>query len=161
MNDLKDNVMFQLSVASVLDRVYAVSAITVMAGVRGENGVLYGQITRDHERLLLTVVKDACSCLAVELMPWMAGCRIDDAGRPDGMVDFTLRLPGGVADGIVMSLRRRMEYAVALNVLEAVWLGHDPEMTEHYRQKAMAAVGDVKRCIGRMPVGPLRLVSHW
>ena len=37
MRDLKNDVMFQLSVASVLDRIYATSAIThLVGGVAGE-----------------------------------------------------------------------------------------------------------------------------
>lgn len=35
MRDLKNDVMFQLSVASVLDRIYATSAITHLVGVCG------------------------------------------------------------------------------------------------------------------------------
>lgn len=161
MSELRNDVLFQLSVPSVLDRVYTASAMADLAGVRGEKGVRYGRITRDHERLLLTMVKDACSCLAMELMSNLSCCRLDDACLADGKVDFVLKLPKGLADGVAMSLRRHMEHAVALNVLESVWLGHDVDMTEYYRGRAVAAVAAVKSCIRRMPVGPLRLVSHW
>lgn len=154
-------VMFQLSVAEVLERVYSASAVTVLAGVKGENGVRYGAVTRDHERLLLTMVKDACSGLAIELMSFLAGCRLDDAGRVDGKVDFVLRLPAGIAEGVSLSLLRRLESAVAMSVLEGVWLGHDSEMTAYYREHALTAVADVKSCIRNIPVGPLRLVAHW
>ena len=54
-----------------------------------------------------------------------------------------------------------MESAVAFNVLESVWLGRDVEMTEYYRARAVTAVEEVKSCIKRIPVGPLRLVAHW
>jgi hypothetical protein len=162
MRDLKNDVMFQLSVASVLDRIYATSAIThLVGGVAGENCEKFGLVTRDHERLLLTFVGDACSGLAADLMPYMAECRLDDAGKPDGLVDFVIRLPSGIVDGVAMSLRRRMESAVAFNVLESVWLGRDVEMTEYYRARAVTAVEEVKSCIKRIPVGPLRLVAHW
>lgn len=160
-DDLKSNVVFQLSVAEVLDKVYAASAMTVVAGVKGENGVCYGAVTRDHERLLLTMVEDACSGLAIALLSQLQSCRLDDAGRVDGKVDFVLRLPAGMADGMALSLRRRMEAAVAFNVLEHVWLGHDKEMVNYYRGRALGAAKEVKECIRLIPVGPLRLVSHW
>ena len=159
--DLKNDVVFQLSVAEVLDRVYTASAMTVVAGVRGERGVRYGAVTRDHERLLLTMVEDACSGLAIDLLDCLQRCRLDDAGRADGKVDFVLRLPAGMAEGMTLSLRRRLELAVAFGVLEGVWLGHDAEMAEYYRERASGAMEEVKTFIRRIPVGPLRLVAHW
>ena len=159
--DLKNDVLFQLSVAEILNRVYTVSAMTVVAGVKGENGVRYGAVTRDHERLLLTMVEDACSGLAIDLMEHLQRCRLDDAGRADGKVDFVMRLPAGMADGMTLSLMRRMELAVAFGVLEGVWLGHDAEMVEYYRERASGATNDVRTFIRRIPVGPLRLVAHW
>lgn len=159
--DLKNDVMFQLSVAEVLDKVYTASAMTVVAGVRGERGVRYGAVTRDHERLLLTMVEDACSGLAIDLMECLQRCRLDDAGRADGKVDFVLRLPAGMPEGMSLSLRRKMELAVALSVLEGVWLGHDAEMAGYYRERASGATDEVKAFIRRIPVGPLRLVAHW
>lgn len=161
MDDLAKDTTFQLSVAAVLDRIYATSAIAMINKVRGEKGVVYGSLTRAHQALLLRFVGDACSALAIDMLPYLTECRIDAAGKIDGSVWFTLKLPRSLPDGMSTSLRRRMEMAIALNVLESVWIGHDSEMTDYYRRRAINAVKEVTDSLRRLPVGPLRLVPHW
>lgn len=161
MIEQRNTVMLQLSVSSILDRVYTASAMTEFAGMNGASRERYIRVTRDHERLLLTFMKDACSGLAMELMPYLEDCHIDEAGRVDGMVDYELRLPAEVARSHTLALCRRMEYAIALNVLEGVWLGYDIDMTDYYRRRASEATDEVKSYVLRIPVVPLRLVGHW
>lgn len=111
-----------LSVASIKESIYALSALHAYLSERGDS--LPPVLTRDHGAALSELIRQGAIYVALEL-PELG---MDMVSADDDIVTVSLTAPGGV----MTALRHAVEMAVQMRVLHCCFLRHDGSIAVRY-----------------------------
>lgn len=135
---------FSLSLSSISDSVCALAAFEMLTATPDQRLLLAPLLDRGRAEPLLTIIRSSFAATVLELLPFvsdMAG--MDDDGE-SGLLSLDIRLPASVPATL---LRRQLERAVAMHVLESSLLATSPALAEKFASSRREAVSTIRSAL--------------